>query len=418
MLKQKKLKKIEKLGKIESNMVKISPLKPFLPQNPKEFCTNPYDVIEKQEELGLKKNPNSLIHLILPDGMGDEVYQNARKAFEQLKANKVIVQEEKPSIYLYRQESPSFNQEGLIMGSSLEDYDNGTGIIKHEHTRVKPLADRTKHIATTHAATGLVWNVFRTNDKINSVMERIKKQEPIFDFEKYGYRQILWRESDQKVIQKLKDLFGGLKLYIADGHHRAASANEYRKMKLKEVNEPTGEEPWQYLLNYVSADNQIRVMAYNRVIRKLPMSEEDFLNKLKVVYDITSMSEAFNPKEKHEVALCCKGKWYKLLVKNKEFGSIRDSLDVAILQDKVLDPILGIKDPRTHKNIFFVGGLDDPKEMEKYVTEKGNDLFFNLYAVDIRELETIGESGGVMPPKSTWFDPKVLSGLVILDLDS
>ena len=174
-------------------MVKISPLKPFLPKNPKEFCTNPYDIIEKQEELELKKNPNSLIHLILPDGTGDEIYENAKKAFAQLKESKAIIQEKTHSIFLYRQESPDFSQQGFIMGSSLEDYDNGKGILKHEYTRAKPLADRTKHISTTHMAAGLVWNVFRTNEKINSVMADIKKHEPLFDFQKYGYRQILWK---------------------------------------------------------------------------------------------------------------------------------------------------------------------------------------------------------------------------------
>ena len=398
-------------------MVKISPLKPFLPKNPKEFCTNPYDIIEKEEELELKKNPNSLIHLILPDGTGDEVYENAKKAFAQLKESKAIIQEDTYSIFLYRQESSNFSQQGFIMGSSLEDYDDGKGILKHEYTRAKPLADRTKHITTTHMAAGLVWNVYRSNEKINSVMEDIKKSKPLFDFQKYGYRQILWKESNQEIIQKLKELFKNEKLYIADGHHRAASANEYRKLKLKEGKTPTGQEPWEYLLNYVSSDDQIKVMAYNRVIRKLPISEEDFMNRLNEIYCITPKNEAFNPKEKHEVALYCKGKWYKLVYKKKDFANVRDSLDVAILQDKIFNPVLGIEDPRTHKNIFFVGGLDDPKEMEKYITEKGNDLFFNLYAVDIRDLEAIADVGGVMPPKSTWFDPKVLSGLVIYNLD-
>ena len=398
-------------------MVKISPLKPFLPKNPLEFCTNPYDTIEKQEELELKKNPNSLIHLILPDGTGDEVYKNAKKVFDQLKETKAIIQEKNHSIFVYRQESPTFSQQGLIMGSSLEDYDNGKGILKHEHTRAKPLADRTKHITVTHMVAGLVWNVFRSNGKINSVMEDIKKRDPLYDFQKYGYRQILWKESDPEIVQKLNELFKNEKLYIADGHHRAASANEYRKLKLKEGKTPTGKEPWEYLLNYVSSDDQIKVMAYNRVIRKLPISEEDFMNRLKEVYCITPVNEAFNPKEKYELALCCKGKWYKLNVKSKNFANIRDSLDVAILQDKIFSPVLGIEDPRTHKNIFFVGGLDDPKEMEKYVSEKGNDLFFNLYAVDIHDLESIADIGEFMPPKSTWFDPKVLSGLVIYNLD-
>ena len=174
--------------------------------------------------------------------------------------------------------------------------------------------------------------------------------------------------------------------------------------------------PWQNLLTYVASDDQIRILPYNRVIRKLSIKENDFLKNLESYFEIVLMKNSFNPGKKNEIAICLKGTWYKLLVKNKEFKTKRDSLDVAILQDKVLEPILGIKDPRSDENIFFVGGSQDPKEMEKYVTEKGNDLFVNLYPVDIRDLELIADKGGVMPPKSTWFDPKVLSGLVLHDL--
>ena len=153
------------------------------------------------------------------------------------------------------------------------------------------------------------------------------------------------------------------------------------------------------------------------MIRKLPLGESEFLDHLENDFEIISMKEAFSPKKKNDLSICLKGSWYKLVVRDTKFKSERDSLDVAILQDKVLEPLLGIKDPRSDENIFFVGGIQDPKEMEKYVTEKGNDLFVNLYPVDIRDLETIANKGGVMPPKSTWFDPKVLSGLVLHDLE-
>jgi len=180
-------------------MVLISSLKPFLPKNPEEFCTNPYDVISKEEELELKKNPKSLIHLILPDGIGEEIYQNALKAFEKFKKEKIIIREKESCIFVYRQESDQFSHQGLILGVSLEDYESGN-IIKHEHTREKPLEDRTKHITTTKVSAGLVWTVFKTNKEINDLIENIKKQKPLFDFKKLGYRHLLWKEKDVDII--------------------------------------------------------------------------------------------------------------------------------------------------------------------------------------------------------------------------
>jgi uncharacterized protein (DUF1015 family) len=397
-------------------MVKISTLHPYCPNNAIEFTTNPYDVIGKEEEGELKRNNNSLIHLILPDGEGDELYRNALSAYELFKASNIIVREESPCIFVYRQESAEFNQEGLIMGVALDDYEK-SNIVKHEHTREKPLKDRTKHIVATNVAAGLVWSVFRADIEINKLISQIKKGKPKYDFEKYGYRHILWQETDSTIINKLADLFENKKIYIADGHHRAASAAEYRKHQLKNGNitEKT-DAPWQYLLSYVASDDQIRILPYNRVIKKLKDDEDDFIKKLEEVFEVRRVNKAFNPNMKNKLAICIRGKWFELIAKDKSFNSKRDSLDVAILQDKVLEPILGILNVRTDENIFFVGGIQDPTIMEKYVTDKGNDIFFNLFPVDIRDLESIADSGGVMPPKSTWFDPKLLSGLVLHDL--
>lgn len=315
-------------------MVKIAPLRPYLPIKPEEFCTNPYDVIEAEEEAELKKNPNSLVHIILPDGEGEEVYQNAKKAFEAIKANGAITKVEKPSIFVYRQESAEFSQQGFIMGVSLQDYEDGN-IVRHEHTREKPLADRTKHIATLNAATGLVWNVFKADAEIKAVMEEIKKLPPKFTFSMKNYRQILWQATDPVIIKKLQSLFASKKIYIADGHHRAASANEYRKMMLQQGQSPDTKDPWQYLMAYVASDDQIWILPYNRVVRKLPMSKEEFIAKLKEVFTVEAVAKAFNPAKQHEMAVCIKGEWYKLIVKDTHFTDPRDALDVAILQDRV-----------------------------------------------------------------------------------
>jgi uncharacterized protein (DUF1015 family) len=394
-------------------MVKISTLKPYLPKDPSEFCTRPYDVIESDEERVLKKKSHSLVHIILPDGEGEQKYTNAANIVQKFKSQGVFFQENKPSIFVFRQESNTFSQQGLILGLALQDYEDGN-IVKHEHTREKPLTDRTKHISALHLAPGLVWTVFKTNIAINQLIEKIKVNKPKFKFDKYGYTNILWQETDGAVIDQLQALLKNQKVYIADGHHRAASAAEYRKQKLKDLGSNAHpNSPWQYLLTYVASDDQVRILPYNRVIRKLPLDQQEFIAKIGEIYTVEPQDSAFNPAKKHEIALCCKGKWYRLTVKQKEFASEVESLDVSILQDKVLSPILGITDPRSDENIFFVGGVQDPKEMEKYVTKDGNDMFINLYPVDIRDLEKIADGGNVMPPKSTWFDPKLLSGLVM-----
>ena len=397
-------------------MVKISAIKPYIPKEPQSFCTYPYDVIEKEEELELKKDLNSLIHLILPDGEGEEKYKNAKNAYIRYKKENVIYQIDSPSIFVYRQESPSFSQQGFILGISLQDYEDGN-IIKHEHTRETPLKDRMEHINSTQVAAGLVWSVYRSNEQINEIQEKIKQNEPLFDFQLYGYRHILWQESNMEIIEKLKQTLKDRQVYIADGHHRAASAAKYRKKKLNEPNiDDKKEYPWNYLLSYLASDDQVRILAYNRVIRKLEGNSEQFIDKLEKTYAIEPVGKAFNPDSKHQIALCLQGGWYRLKVKDTSFESRVESLDVSILQNKVIEPILNIKDIRASDNIFFVGGVQDPKLLEQYIKKKGNAILFNLFPVDIKDLEFIAESGGVMPPKSTWFDPKVLSGLVLHDL--
>lgn len=397
-------------------MVKISPLKPFLPKNPEEFCTNPYDIIGKEEEQQLKKIPYSLIHLILPDGEDDQIYRNAAKVYKQFRDKKIITQVNIPSVFVYRQESAQFSQQGLIVGLALQDYEEGN-IVRHENTRKKPLRDRINHIVSSNVAAGLVWAVFRVNQEINNLIEQIKKKNPIFDFKKYGYRHLLWQETNPAIIQQLVELFKKERVFIADGHHRAASAAEYRKRKLKESNiSEESDVPWQYLLSYVASDDQIRILSNSRVIKRLSIDIKDFLKKLENNFKVYPMEKAFNPEKKNQIALCLKGKWYELITKETRFNLLRDSLDVVILQDKILNPILGIIDPRADENIIFLGGIQDPNEMEKYITERGNDLLINLYPVNIQDLEEIATVGGVMPPKSTWFDPKLLSGLVLHDL--
>ncbi|MHA1729919.1 MAG: DUF1015 domain-containing protein [Promethearchaeota archaeon] len=393
-------------------MVKIRGIKAFRPVDVESFVIKPYDVISKEEEILLKKNPNSSIHLIIPDGKGKEVYENAAMEINRLISEKIIIQDNNQAIFVYRQESPDFSQEGIIFCVSLDDYEAGT-IKRNENIREKPLKDRTAHINATKMNTGLVWTVYKKNETIQSIMEKIKNQDAIFDFNKYGYRHIGWKSEDPAVINEIQSAFRNVELYIADGHHRTSSAMAYRnQMKNKNKGTTTGNENWSFFMVYAASDHQIRILPYNRVIKKLNMNEKDFLNKISDNFIVEQTSGAFTPEKVHEIGMFMKDTWYKLTPRQQQFDNFSKSLDVSIILDYLINPILGINDIRKDENIFFVGGITDSIEMEKFITEKENAIFFSLYPTTIKDLEMISDTGEIMPPKSTWFDPKLLSGLL------
>jgi len=377
-------------------MVEVKEFEGLRPKNPEEFCTKPYDVISEEEAEELRKNPNSAIHIILPVGERDEKYENARKEFERLKKNMV---KDEPSIYLYKEGDEEFSHRGFILCASLEDYEKGL-IKKHEETREKPLQDRIKHIEAVKANTGLVWTVFKRNDEIKKLMDEIMNEKPVYDFEKYENRHILWKINDEEKINKIKELFKDIPLYIADGHHRIAAAWHYWKKY-------DGGEA-KYVMIFAASDDEVRILPYNRVIRKI--ENENFIEEIKKEFYVEEMTEIREP-EKHEIQMYYKKKWWKLVPKEIPNGIV-DSLDVSILQKKILEPILGIKDIRKDPNIFFVGGKVSREEYERLVDEEGNAAVFYLHPTSIEELEAVADAGLSMPPKSTWFDPKLLTGLV------
>ncbi len=386
-------------------MVELVQIKVYLPRNPEKVTTNPYDVISDEELAELRKNPNSFIHVILPEGEGDEKYENARLALERLVSSGVLVEDH--GLFLYEQSRPGFRQRGIVGGFSLEDYGNGK-IKRHEKTRERPLQDRIRHIQATRAQTGLVWLMMKSNPGIKEILDQVQRGPPILDFEKYGWRNRVWK-IPEPLVPEIRDLVSREDLYIADGHHRIAAAYEYmRKMH----GEGKKEGPWNYVMAYLANDDEVRILPYNRVIRKLPMPFEEFLEKVKQSFDVV---EGDPEPRKHEICMF-NGNWYKLIPKEIPAGPV-ESLDVAILQSKVLGPILGITDPRRDPNIFFVGGEMTKQDLERYVTEKGNALVFSLYPTSVKEVEAVADAGLDMPPKSTWFDPKLLSGLFVHPLE-
>jgi uncharacterized protein (DUF1015 family) len=393
-------------------MVKLKPIRAFRPKDVKSFAIKPYDVIEKEEELELKKNPKSSIHVILPNGDGDEVYTNARKEMERLIDEEIIVQDKNPSIYIYRQESEDFGHEGIITGVDIRDYDEER-IKIHEFTREKPLADRTAHVTATRMNTGLVWTAYKENKEIQKLITKAKRAKPVFDFDAYGYRNILWQITNLKLVKKFQNAFSDVPIYIADGHHRIASAAAYHKIRAKQAGKPYVENAnWNYVMLYLASDHQVRILPYNRVIRELPMEANEFLKKLGENFSLEIVDGDFAPHQKHEIGMYLGNSWYKLTPLKEDFDNFIDELDVSILQNMILDPILGIKDIRKSDNIFFVGGVTNPAEMSSYVSEQGNAIFFSLYPVSMQDIEIVADQKGVMPPKSTWFDPKLLTGLV------
>jgi uncharacterized protein (DUF1015 family) len=399
-------------------MVKIKPINGYHPKDYLSFTTPPYDVIEKEQEAELKQISDSLVHVILPNGEGDQKYENAEIMLKKFIAEGVITPQDGEAIYIYRQEAldGSFAQEGYLVAMSLEDYEKGN-IKKHELTREAPLQDRIKHLSATKMNTELVWMVYKANDTLEALINHIKQDEPNVTFDKYGYKQVLWRCVDSNIIDQVIDAFKNLNLYIADGHHRCAAAANFRKVMMeKSGGTSNGEEPWNYVITYVISDDKVRILPYNRVIRKLTIDKKHFLGKIMESFALEIVKGHFTPKTKGNIGMFFEGRWYNLMPKKSDYGSPEKNLDVSILQDLIIDPILGIKDIRKSDNIFFVGDMISAEQMEEYVKKKGNSIFFSLFPVKIQDIEIIADRGNVMPPKSTWFDPKLVSGLVVRPL--
>ncbi|MEA2053959.1 MAG: DUF1015 family protein [Candidatus Thermoplasmatota archaeon] len=379
-------------------MVSVKEFEGIRPVHPEKFCIKPYDVISKEEEAQLRKSKNA-IHIILPEGEGNEVYENAKNAFKE--SMKHMVRDE-PCMYLYREGDERFSQRGFILTVSLHDYEQGR-IKKHEETREKPLNDRIKHIEATNANTGLVWTIFKSKEGLKKIMDEIVSRKPIFDFNKYGYSHKLWK-IDNDTVNKIKSSFAGTDLYIADGHHRMRAAYEYMK---RHENEEV-----KYVMIFVASDDEVRILPYNRVVKRI--DKKNFIKEVEENFEVNRLEELKEP-GRHEIQIYWNNEWRELLPREIPDGSV-ESLDVSILQNKLLGPILEINDVRNNPNIFFVGGAVPRSGYEQLVKEEGNAAVFYLHPTSIDELERVADEGRSMPPKSTWFDPKLLTGLVFHSL--
>lgn len=377
----------------------------------------PYDVVSSDEARALAAdNPLSFLHVSRPEidmGAGadphsDAAYQQAAKAFAELKRAAPLVIEDMPSLYVYRLHMGNHVQAGIAACFSIDEYDRGL-IKKHEKTRPDKEDDRTRHMLALGAQTGPVFLTYRASKSVDDVVAGVVTGPPLFDITADdGVRHEIWRVPASE-NQAIVDAFGKIEaLYIADGHHRAASAARARST-MKENAAPSGAlvSEADRVLAVAFPDNQMQILPYNRVVKDLNgKTKEAFLESLAATFSV-SKSRSQTPLEKGQIAMYLSGEWYMLNLKTAS-----DALDVDVLESNILSPLLGIKDVRTDKRIDFVGGIRGTHELERLVNAGAFVVAFSLHAVSVRDLMRIADAGGIMPPKSTWFEPKLRDGLL------
>jgi uncharacterized protein (DUF1015 family) len=387
-----------------------------------EVAAVPYDVVNTEEARALAAgNPFSFLHVSrpeidLPDGTpiySDEVYAQAAENFAVLRRKCPLQLEETPSLYLYRLVMSQHEQIGVVACCSVDEYDSDI-IRKHERTRRDKEDDRTRHILVLRAQTGPVFLTYRAQPGIDQLVdEALQNNPPLYDFRANDdIRHTIWRVP---AYDQLVQAFAAVpNLYIADGHHRAASASRARR-ELKETGFSfIGNEEYNLFQCVVFPDNQLQILPYHRVVKDLHgMSKDEFLARVRESFTVSEAASA-SPKEPGNWSMYLEGRWYGLTLRNdtqRPTGAV-ESLDVSVLQDRLLDPVLGIKDVRTDKRIDFVGGIRGTTELEKLVNEGKAAVAFSLYATTIDDLLKVSDAGDIMPPKSTWFEPKLRDGLL------
>ena len=415
----------------------MSFIKPFKGLRPTQqlaatVAAPPYDVVNRAEAKTMATgNPHSFLHINKPeidleeaiDPYDPRVYQRGADNLQRFRNEGVLVQDSEECFYVYKQVMGSHQQIGLVAAASVEEYEQDL-IKKHEFTRPDKEDDRVRHISTLNAQVGPVFLTYRANLKIDELIQAQMAGAAEYDFvSEDGIRHILWVINDAKVIDQLQSAFQSIpSLYVADGHHRSAAAMRVKQQRQSENPSHTGNEAYNFFLTVIFPHNQMLILDYNRVVKDLNgLNEHEFIVHVEESFILTPLNDNETPKPTcaHCFGMYLSGQWYQLDAKPNTWNESDpvQRLDVSILQNNLLAPVLGIENPRTDKRIDFVGGIRGMQELKKRVDSGESKVAFALFPTSIENLMAIADAGEVMPPKSTWFEPKLKSGLVVHCLD-
>ncbi len=409
----------------------MADIKPFLGIRParesaRDIAALPYDVYNRQEAKEIvAKNPKSFLRIDraetnFPDSVdtyAEEVYQKAHDLLWEMIADGEFIQDEAPCYYIYELTMDGRVQTGIVGAAAVDDYESGV-IKRHENTRADKEADRIHHVDSCDAQTGPIFLAYRDNATIDAVVERVKTTEAEYDFTSDdGIRHRVWVIRDAADIATIQETFAGIgEIYIADGHHRAASAVRVSQRRRAEGDGKVHE--YDHFLSVLFPDNQLKILDYNRVVRDLNgYAPEELMTEIEEVADLVmSAPDAIHPQEKGQFSMFLNDTWYLYSMKPElRSDDPVDGLDVALLQNLVLEPLLGIEDPKTDARIDFVGGIRGLEELERRC-HADMQVAFAMYPTQISELFAVADANRLMPPKSTWFEPKLRSGLFIHSL--
>ncbi len=404
--------------------VKAFPALVPAPGKAETIASVPYDVVNTEEARALAgDNEHSFLHVVradidFPDGTdpyGDEIYAKSKENLDRFQSDGVLVREPEPCIYFYRQIMDGHSQTGITLATHIEDYENDI-IRKHEKTRPVKENDRTKLTDVLSANTGPVFLTYKDEDLIDAfVADWCRENEPTVHFtDDKNVQHTVWRVPSEDAFPVLDCFENDVDLsYVADGHHRSASAHRVGKERREANPNHTGEENYNWFLSVLFPASQLKVLAYNRVVKTVPA---DFLEQIKGLFEVESNGQQA-PDSSGALCLYLDGEWHSVKWGEVDSESPIDRLDASVLQDRVLTPILGIEDPRTDNNIDFVGGIRGTAELEKRVGSGEWAAAFSMAPVTVQQLIDIADAGEIMPPKSTWFEPKLRSGLFVYTLD-
>ncbi len=407
-------------------MATILPFRALRP-NPtlvEKVASLPYDVLNTEEAREIAhNNPHSFLHVIKPeidlapdiDHYADQVYAQGAQNLQRFINDYILLHELDPCYYLYQQILGEHVQTGFVGLASVDEYDNGI-VKKHEHTRPEKVGDRVRLMNALNAQTGPVFLAYRQTEEMATLVKMLlQKSLKVYDFTSFhDVHHIFYKVDYQPYNELIKNAFTKLPaLYIADGHHRSESASTLCRQRREKTSNYTGDEPFNYFLTVTFPDSDLLILPYNRVVQDLNgYSKKDFLYKVEEKFEVTQIDKFSGVQEPQSYGMYIDGTWFELKAKSAfiEADAVK-SLDVSILQDNLLYPILNIDDPRTNARIDFIGGIRGDKELERLVNSGHYAVAFSLFPTSMQQVMDVADAGSVMPPKSTWFEPKLLSGM-------